>query len=112
MSGVGKGGKNGRLFKKGQQTFFGKAEVTNVVDLMRARLAETAIDGRPLAESVVEQWLLMIAKGNVMALKELMERLYGKVKDHVRHEGDVTIRVEYADHNAPAPARRTGEDSQ
>jgi hypothetical protein len=68
------------------------------------------LDDPAEVDKVVRAWLDAAGTGDSGAVRTLLERLEGKLSDRVEHEGEVTIRVEYADggtdaddHPAEAP---------
>lgn len=52
-------------------------------------------------EGVVRAVIRKAKQGDVAAATWLWDRKYGKVKDQVEQSGGLTIRVEYADPDAP-----------
>lgn len=85
-------------FRPGCAAGPGRPRTRPITDRLRARLEGTADEGSsPAIDRIIDQWLGMIFEGNSGALRELLNRLEGKVSDRVEHDGEVTIRVEYAD---------------
>lgn len=59
-------------------------------------------EGKLVIDLVGEAYLWeCIRRGNATLLKELLDRLDGPVTTKMEHEGEVTIRVEYADTDPP-----------
>jgi hypothetical protein len=76
----------------------GRPRTKPITDRLRARLEGAIPDGTsPTIDLIVDQWFEMIAGHNSGALREMLDRLEGKVTDRVEHDGEVTIRIEYAD---------------
>jgi hypothetical protein len=61
-------------------------------------------NGRNVAETFVEAVLIHAIGGNPSYMKEIWERVEGKVKDKVEHDGEIKIRVEYADDTIATPS--------
>lgn len=77
-------------FKPGNPGGPGRPRVKTILEVMRDRLEQdTGLgDGRTWAEEVTDQWLEMIADGDTGALKELLNRMYGK--SPLKIEAEVT----------------------
>lgn len=85
-------------FRPGCAAGPGRPRTRPITDRLWARLEQAIAEGEmTYADVIVNQWLGMIAEGDSGALREMLNRLEGKVSDRVEHDGEVTIRVEYAD---------------
>jgi hypothetical protein len=67
-------------------------------------LAEFNADEERLAVRAV---ITRAKRGDVAAFKELMDRKYGKVKEHVEQVGEMIIRYEYVDTDTNDPETDT-----
>jgi hypothetical protein len=93
-------------FKPGCPPGPGRPRTKPLTDRLREALEVVGGDGRSMADAVVDQWLTMIADGQIAALRELLDRVEGPLTQALKHdhEGGLTIRVEYADsHGDLAP---------
>lgn len=92
-------------FKPGCAGGPGRPPTKRITDRLRERLEDPAE-----IEAVVDAWLDAAKSGDLIALRELLNRTEGKVKDQVEHDGLVTVRVEYADADDlnPPPAPSSG----
>ena len=86
----------------------GRPKTRSMTDRLRQAIETVGDDGLDLGDTVILQWLEMIAGGNFPALVELVSRLDGPLAQALKHDhaGGMTIRVEYADahnHTASAP---------
>lgn len=92
-------------FRPGGPPGPGRPRSKPLTDRLRERLEQIATggdgDGRALADELVDRWVELIRSGDGAALRELLNRVEGKVTDRVEHEGEVTIRVEFADADEP-----------
>jgi len=81
--------------------------------LLKQALEKTSLgdqpcpNGRNVAETFVEAVLIHAVAGNPSYMKEVWERVEGKVKETVEHDGEIKIRVEYADDTIATPAPST-----
>jgi hypothetical protein len=70
----------------------GKRAPVSLKAILRRRLKETCSADKELrvwAEVIVERTMLLAAKGNAVALREVWDRIDGKAKDQVEHSGKV-----------------------
>lgn len=60
------------------------------------------LDDPEVLDEIVDALIVAAATGDVAAQRLLWERIEGKLTDHVEHEGELKIVLEYV--NAPDPA--------
>jgi hypothetical protein len=77
--------------KKGGRKFGSKATHTVKAEKTKAVLVEL-FDKR--AVKIFNALLNECEKGNVQAIKEAFERVWGKVKDNTEHTGEITIKID------------------
>ena len=96
-------------FKAGNPGGPGRPPTRRITDRLRERLDDPAE-----IDAVIDAWLDAAKSGDLVAIREMLNRIEGKVKDQVEHEGTVTVRVEYADvepddHAPEAPPGAAGD---
>ncbi len=95
-----KGRGPGRPFKPGQSgNPGGRPKGTSVTAVLRELLDQAGPD------SVAAPLLELAQGGDIQAIKVLLDRTEGKVKEQLEHSGAVAIRVQYADDYAADTAR-------
>jgi hypothetical protein len=72
------------------------------------RLREV-LDDPGQVDRIVRRWVELAEAGDASALRQLLDRVEGKLTDRVELDGDVTIRVEYADGPPAAASQELGE---
>lgn len=76
-------------WKKGQSgNPGGRPKRKPLTDLMLEALSETDAKGQTLMRSIIERWALEVMGGSASHLKELLERVEGKVSDGVTQEDE------------------------
>ena len=98
-------------FKPGGPPGPGRPRSRPLTDRIRERLEAAVPGNRTEADLVVDRWLDMIRDHDASALRELLNRIEGKVTQGLEHTGDVTIRVEYGDDDDPAPETPPGSEA-
>ena len=70
-----------------------------ITEILRKLLEQDAGDGKTNAELIAEAMVKLAsspdARGHVPTVKELLDRLEGKVTQPVATEGEITLRVKY-----------------
>lgn len=103
------GGITGKGFVPGQSGNPGgrpKGSVSITRHIREALERQDEEEARLLADAIIKQ----AKEGNSAALKTVMDRIDGPVKEETEHSGGITIKVEFGDDPAAAVAPRPGED--
>lgn len=84
--------KNLTPFKKGHKSTGGRPKGSvSLVALIKRALEQKLEKGRTVADAVVAQLLAKALEGDISAIKELLERIDGKVKQEIENTGQLTI---------------------